>query len=140
MYCPNGLVTRGQMATFLSRALSLPATSTDFFTDDENSVHENNINKIAAAGITAGCGPTTFCPNGLVTRAQMATFLSRGYSLPAATTNYFTDDAGSVHENNINKIRAAGITTGCGPTTYCPNGLVTRGQMAAFISRAAALD
>ncbi len=82
LFCPDGLVTRGQMATFLARALDLPATSTDFFTDDEGNTHEGNINRVAAAGITAGCGPNTFCPNGLVTRAQMATFLSRAYSLP----------------------------------------------------------
>jgi hypothetical protein len=135
-FCPNGLVTRAQMATFLSRALDLPSTSTDYFTDDEGSVHEANINKLRAAGITAGCGPTTYCPNGLVTRAQMATFLGRAYSLPGTSTDYFTDDEGNSHEARINALRAAGITTGCSPTTYCPNGNVTRGQMAAFLNRA----
>jgi hypothetical protein len=135
-YCPNGLVTRGQMATFLVRALNLPSTGTDYFTDDEGSVHENNINRLRAAGITAGCGGTRFCPDGIVTRGQMATFLVRGFDLSNTSTDYFTDDEGSVHENNINRLRAAGITTGCGGTNFCPNGLVTRGQMAAFISRA----
>ncbi len=33
-YCPNATVTREQMASFLARALHLPGTSTDFFTDD----------------------------------------------------------------------------------------------------------
>ncbi len=138
LFCPDGLVTRGQMATFLSRALHLPSTSTDFFTDDNGSVHEANINKIAAAGITVGCGGTNFCPNGLVTRAQMATFLSRGYELPSTSTDFFTDDEGNTHEANINKVAAAGITHGCGGTNYCPNGIVTRGQMAAFLHRAEA--
>jgi hypothetical protein len=136
LFCPDGLVTRGQMATFLSRALDLPASSTDFFTDDETNKHEANINRIAAAGITVGCGPTTFCPDGLVTRAQMATFLSRGYDLPATSTDYFTDDEGNRHEANINRIRAAGITSGCGPGRFCPDGIVTRGQMTAFLHRA----
>jgi 2-keto-3-deoxy-6-phosphogluconate aldolase len=124
------------MATFLVRALNLPNTGTDYFTDDEGSVHENNINRLRAAGITAGCGGTRFCPDGIVTRGQMATFLVRGFDLSNTSTDYFTDDEGSVHENNINRLRAAGITTGCGGTNFCPNGLVTRGQMAAFISRA----
>ncbi len=136
LYCPNGLVTRGQMATFLVRALGLPSTSTDFFTDDNGSVHENNINRLRAAGITAGCGGSRFCPDGLVTRGQMATFMVRAYDLPASGTNYFTDDAGLVHEPNINALRASGITAGCGGTNYCPNGIVTRGQMAAFLYRA----
>jgi len=36
----------------------------------------------------------------------------------------------------IRAIREANITTGCGVETYCPNSLVTREQMAAFIVRA----
>jgi hypothetical protein len=135
-FCPDGLVTRGQMATFLVRALELPATGTDYFTDDEGSVHENNINRLRAAGITAGCGGSRFCPDGLVTRAQMATFLVRGFDLPATASDYFTDDEGSVHEPNINALSASNITHGCGGTRFCPNGIVTRGQMAAFLHRA----
>jgi hypothetical protein len=136
LYCPNGQVTRGQMATFLVRALHLPATTTDYFTDDEGSVHEPNINRLRAAGITAGCGGSRYCPDGVVTRAQMATFLVRGFDLPATSTDYFTDDEGSIHEVNINRLKEAGITAGCTETTYCPSGAVTRGQMAAFLKRA----
>jgi hypothetical protein len=135
-FCPNGSVTRGQMATFLSRALKLPATSTDYFTDDNTNKHESNINRLRAAGITVGCSATRFCPDGLVTRGQMATFLARAFGLPSTTTDYFTDDNTNKHEPNINKIRAAGITSGCGGTRFCPNGIVTRGQMAAFLHRA----
>jgi hypothetical protein len=137
LYCPDGLVTRGQMATFLVRALNLPSTSTDYFTDDEGSTHEGNINRLRAAGITTGCDGARYCPDGLVTRGQMATFLVRGFDLPVTGTDYFTDDEGSVHEANINRLRAASITFGCGGSNYCPNGLVTRGQMAAFLYRAA---
>jgi glucose/arabinose dehydrogenase len=135
-FCPNGLVTRGQMATFLVRALNLPNTSTDYFSDDTGSVHEGNINRLRAAGITAGCGGSRFCPDGLVTRGQMATFLVRGFDLPTTSTDYFSDDSGSIHEANINRLRAAGVTHGCGGTNFCPNGIVTRGQMAAFLHRA----
>ncbi len=136
-FCPDGLVTRGQMATFLVRALHLPATGTDYFADDEGSIHEANINRLRAAGITLGCSATRFCPAGLVTRAQMATFLVRAFELPATGTDYFSDDNTNKHEANINRLRAAGITYGCGGTNFCPNGIVTRGQMAAFLHRAA---
>ncbi len=135
LYCPNGLVTRGQMATFLSRALDLPSTSTDFFSDDESSQHEASINRLRAAGITSGCGPGRFCPNGLVTRAQMASFLSRALDLPATLSDPFSDDEASSHEASINRLAAAGITSGCGPGRFCPDGIVTRGQMAAFLRR-----
>ena len=55
------------------------------FLDDNGLTFEASIEAIAAAGITAGCGPQVFCPDGLVTRAQMATFLVRALNLPAAT-------------------------------------------------------
>ena len=65
------------MASFLDRALDLHAASGDPFNDDEGSVHERSINRLAGAGITEGCTPTSFCPNDPVTRAQMAAFLFR---------------------------------------------------------------
>jgi hypothetical protein len=49
------------------------------------------------------------------------------------------DDDDSIFEADIEKLAAAGITKGCNPPTnnmYCPNNVVTRGQMAAFLHRA----
>ncbi len=68
------------MAAFLTRARNLPAASRDFFVDDNNSIFENGINRVAEAGITFGCNPpanTNFCPTANVTRGQMAAFLIR---------------------------------------------------------------
>lgn len=51
------------------------------FTDDDGSVHESDINGLAASQITRGCNPpdnTRYCPDSPVTRAQMASFLVRG--------------------------------------------------------------
>jgi hypothetical protein len=76
-FCPASGVSRGQMAAFLNRAFRLPATSRDFFTDDETSIFEGDINELAASGITAGCGGTRFCPKPFVPREQMAAFLWR---------------------------------------------------------------
>ncbi|MGH2357895.1 MAG: S-layer homology domain-containing protein, partial [Candidatus Limnocylindria bacterium] len=77
LFCPAAVVTREQMASFLVRALHLPATGTDYFTDDAGSVHEPDINSLAASAITGGCGGGRFCPNDAVTRGQMAAFLRR---------------------------------------------------------------
>lgn len=76
-YCPKAPVTREQMAAFLDRAYELAGTSTDFFTDDEASFAEVEINRLAASGITTGCTATTFCPIQTVTRGQMAAFIHR---------------------------------------------------------------
>jgi hypothetical protein len=138
-FCPTSSVTRGQMAAFLVRALGLTAQDPGIdFTDDNSSIFENDIEKLATAGITKGCGNTnTFCPDRAVTRKEMAAFLVRALKLTAQDPAIdFTDDNGLIFENDIEKLATAGITKGCGNTnTFCPNDPVTRGQMAAFLTR-----
>ena len=136
LFCPGDPVTREQMASFLDRALGLPGTATDFFTDDETSIHEPAINRLAAAGITTGCAATRFCPGDPVTREQMASFLSRAFHLPAGTVDYFGDDDTSQHQSDINRLATSGISSGCGGSDFCPKRVVTREQMAAFLHRA----
>ena len=135
-YCPSNPVTRAQMASFLVRALDLPPSTTDRFGDDEGSIHENDINALAAAGVTGGCGPGRYCPNASVTRAEMASFLVRAFGLPSSAADQFTDDETSIHEADINALAAADITGGCAANRYCPTSAVTRDQMAAFLRRA----
>ena len=68
------------MASFLARAVKLSYTSGDHFVDDEGNVHEENISRLAQSGMTLGCNPPErdrFCPDDVVTRAQMASFLAR---------------------------------------------------------------
>jgi hypothetical protein len=82
-YCGDLEIPRGQMAAFLSRSQGLPSTSRDFFLDDSDSIFEQSINRVAAAGITHGCNPPTnnqYCPTDHVTRGQMAAFLRRALS------------------------------------------------------------
>lgn len=129
-------VTVGMMLATLTAG---PAAAADRFTDDDTSVHETNIELIAEAGITQGCAPTRFCPDGTVTRSQMSAFLSRAFDLPTPTGDWFTDDRGSVFEADHNRLAASGITQGCGGTRFCGGQAVTRGQMAAFLNRAIVL-
>ena len=53
--CPGKPVSRGQMASFLVRALGSRGAT---FEDDDGSTHEAAINALAAAGITNGCART----------------------------------------------------------------------------------
>ena len=142
-FCPNGSVTRGQMAAFLNRALDLPATSVDFFEDDDGSIFEDDINRLAAAGITKGCNPPDndrFCETSQVTRGQMAAFIVRAFGLPdAGAGDLFTDDDGSIFERDIDRLGTAGVTRGCNPpanTHFCPEAAISRAEMATFLSRA----
>jgi hypothetical protein len=84
LYCGDDTITRGEMAAFLSRAENLPDSTTDHFVDDNSSIFEPGINKVADARITLGCNPpanTNFCPGDNVTRGQMAGFLTRALDL-----------------------------------------------------------
>jgi hypothetical protein len=136
LYCPAADVTRGQIASFLARALALPPATQDYFEDDETSSHEAAINKIREAGITSGCGPDRFCPGATLTRAQLATMFARAFDLAASAKDWFSDDNASPHEADIDRLAAAGIAKGCTATTFCPAASVTRGQVAAFLRRA----
>lgn len=80
-YCPSSTVTRGELATFIMRALNLAPVTGDYFADDNGSVHEAAINAIASAGISSGCTSTNFCPSQSVTREQMAGFLANALGL-----------------------------------------------------------
>ncbi len=79
LFCPDDEVTRAQMASFLVRALNLPATNVDYFTD-VSGPHRANINALRESEITLGCNTagTAYCPNDSVIRAHMAAFLRRG--------------------------------------------------------------
>jgi len=100
------------------------------------------VEALADAGITTGCAPGQYCPGSLVTRAEMAAFLERGFrgpefTPPAPTGTLFTDvPAGYWAAAWIEQLAADGITTGCAPGRYCPALPVSRAEMAVFLLRA----
>ena len=133
------------------------------FTDigDAPDEAQDAINQLAAAGVMGGVSSDTFNPSGDITRVEMAEFLvallartapsvvqisasgSVTYgpnrrALPSADLDYFAD-ARSLPRAADNVISAAyelGITKGTGDgSQFSPFGTVTRGQMAAFITR-----
>ena len=110
------------------------------FFDDNETIHEPNIEAIAALSITLGCvvEGTAYCPEREVTRAQMATFITRALGLERLPNSFDDVDPASSHAGNIAAIREAGITLGCDASgaNYCPNDSVTREQMASFLARA----
>ena len=67
--------------------LPLVTLASDTFTDvpNTNTFHAQ-INAIALAGITTGCGPGVYCPADPVTREQMAGFMHRGFGRVAGDT------------------------------------------------------
>ena len=145
-YCPNDNITLGQMAVFVVRSVmgsdNFTYTTTPYFTDVPAS-HQffQWIQKMQDLGIAVACAPNQYCPETPVTRGLMAILIIRGRYGSATPSNYpatpyFTDVASNhPYFPWIQKMKQLGITSGCSPTTYCPNDPVTRGQMAVFIER-----
>jgi WD40 repeat protein len=145
-YCPNASVTREQLAAFIIRALGdfnpqLP-TMQRFNDVPLNNPFSAFIEQMAVRQITLGCGGGNYCLTQNVTREQIAALLIRalhapGYVPPAPTMQRFTDVPPShPFYAHIEELAVRGITLGCGGGNYCPTGLVTRGQVAAFLVRA----
>ncbi|MCU0290738.1 MAG: hypothetical protein MUF10_01925, partial [Thermoanaerobaculaceae bacterium] len=113
-------------------------------------------------GETTACDPANrlFCPGGVVTRDQMAVFLSRAMAggddyvqvngvVPGKGAYDCTDGGASLFADiaptdwfcrHAHAILAAGVTTGCDPVAglYCPSPAVSREIMAVFVARAMA--
>jgi SpoIID/LytB domain protein len=111
------------------------------FTDIDDTVHKADIEYLASLGVALACdaGPDKFCPHDRMRREDLAAFMVRALDLHATSIDYFIDDNGLPHEDDINALAHAGITKGCNPPTnnkFCPDNTVTRGQTAAFIVRA----
>ncbi|MEM9466032.1 MAG: S-layer homology domain-containing protein [Actinomycetota bacterium] len=141
LYEPMDVMTRAEMATFLWRFMGEPAADrSDRFDDvDDGTWYTTPVDWLAASGITIGTSPTTFSPEDPVTRGQMATFLWRLCGRqPSTATTPFTDVAtGAFYSEPVRWLYDLGITVGTTPTTYSPDGIVTRGEIATFLHRLA---
>ncbi len=85
-FCPGNLVTRAQMAVFLLKtehgSSYAPPACTGIFGDVAcPSPFANWIERLAAEGVTGGCGGGNYCPANPNTRGQMAVFLAKTFGL-----------------------------------------------------------
>ena len=147
LFCPGEPVRRWTMAVWLVRVLeeSEPQAGSSRFADvDVAAWWMPHVERLADLGITHGCAtePARFCPEDPVTRAQMASFLSRAFGLEAPEGSpevVFSDVGEGVHTDSIYALAASGITVGCAverEARFCPDRFTTRAQMASFLKRA----
>lgn len=147
-YTPASDVTRLQMASFTARLLeaggvTLPTSPPDAYDDDDDTVHELAVNQLVALRVIRGDTGEVgrdFSGEVAMKRDRMAAWMARAFALiashelPAATVDYFTDDA-ALHEADINRLAAAGIVQGTSPGVYSPRIGVRRDQMASYLAR-----
>ena len=144
LFCPRQPIKRWMMAVWLVRALDGadpdPVTESRFVYAGADRWWTPYVERLAELEVTRGCStaPDRFCPYDLVTRGQMASFLTRAFDLGTGRPSGFTDTAGSTHAAAIDAVAAADITRGCMifPPRYCPGADTTKGQMATLLARA----
>lgn len=138
LYCPDRDVKRSEVAALISRTLGLTDTGgIDWFNDDDGTWYEQDANRLAAAGISNGCGGGAFCGDDILTRAELAAFWVRAWNYTdPGPGDFFTDDDGTWFEPFVDRLAQAGVTTGCAEGLYCPYDPVKRDQAATFVGRA----
>lgn len=145
---PDEPLSRGQMASIIARALEhagyeLPAAPPDAFSDDTTSVHQLNINKLAAVDIVKGVTEDRYEPGTPIKRDQMASLLVRaaekayGTAFEPTGANVFTDvSERNVHRDNIViASEILGLAVGREDKTFQPSALTRRDWAASFIAR-----
>lgn len=137
-YDPEGLVSRGQLVSFLYRLAGEPEVEGTLPYPDVPSgdVHATAILWAATEEIVGGYGDGRFGPGDPLTRGQMVSLLHRlaGEPEPGGPAP-FEDVEGSVHATAIAWAAATGVTLGVAPESFEPQGEVTRAQMAVFLYR-----
>ena len=140
-FSPDAPCTRAQMVTFLWRAAGCPApkhSGMAFADVDRAAYYYDAVLWAVEQGITNGTAEMTFSPDTAVTRGQTAALLYRAAGSPetekqadfidVAADAYYADAVAWAEEN--------GIADGIGNARFDPNGICTRGQIAAFLYRA----
>lgn len=164
-YGTGDRVTRGQMALFLHRLLrynlradALPGQDAGHGFSDVPTTGElgralNALSSDELAEVLGLDGPLvrgfadgTYRPGTGVERAQMASFIARTFEglltvhdgvIAQAGACVFadTDQIPPPHRDNVDTVCAFGIAEGRADGSFAPRNTVTRGQMAAFLTR-----
>lgn len=133
-------VTRGEVAMYLARldaGQKIAPTSTQFKDVNKNHPYAGYIQYAVKNGLLSGYPDGTFRPNAIVTRGQMAIFLSRSFDFEPNPTETFKDVGRNMKAfEAIQMMVGANVTAGFPDGTFRPNNQLTRGQVAAFLNRA----
>lgn len=100
---------------------------------------EANIEALVNAGVITGYPDGTFKPNKTITRAEFATAVVKAFNLAPKSGKVFNDTANHWAKDYIATAAAYGYVSGYNDTTFGPNDLITREQMALLIVNATGL-
>ncbi|MDN4492142.1 S-layer homology domain-containing protein [Ureibacillus aquaedulcis] len=142
-YLPNKDVTRAEFATFLVRALELPAVST---TSNFNDVAQvdwfyDSVNRASSFGLIEGDGKGGFKPNDKINRQQMAVMIKRALDYlnveTSATSLKFNDNSSIAPwaKEDVQHVVTSGYIVGKPNNLFAPLAQATRAEAATVIYR-----
>ncbi len=109
---------------------------TEMFTDVEKNWAYPGIQYCVTHGIMGGMGDGTFAPTGTTTRAQIVQILYNLEGTPAVSgTTPFTDLTANWYKPAILWAYQNNVVAGKSPTTFDPEGPVTREQIAVILTQ-----
>ncbi|MDX8344138.1 S-layer homology domain-containing protein [Rossellomorea sp. YZS02] len=135
---PTDGVTRAAASAMIGRALGLDGTKRDSSFEDvpEQSFASGYIASAVEEGVINGYNDGTFRPNQLVTRGEMAIFISRAFELTSDTEAVFQDTTPSMASfEAIQAVYGNGIAKGFSDYRFYPYKTITRGEFSAFLAR-----
>ena len=139
-FAPEMACTRGQVVTFLWRAMGKPeptTTKNPFVDVNSNEYYYKAVLWALENGITAGMDSTHFAPDVTVTRSQFVTFLHRAEGKPSySVANPFSDVQKDYYYDAILWAYENKVTSGLNATTFGTEEACTRGQVVTFLYRA----
>lgn len=135
-FSPHDPVTRGQAAAFMWRMEGEPSPAGDHpFADVVAGWQQDAVAWMVEQRITTGTSLWRYSPDDFLTRGQLAALLHRLAGEPVATGHPFTDVVSGWQQQPVAWMVAHGITTGTTASTFSPDQVVSRGQLATFFYR-----
>ena len=140
LFGPDEPVTRAQFATMLHRMACLPAPGgvASFVDLRAGAFYRAAVDWMVGEGITTGKTPTMFGPDDFMTRGEFAAFMHRFVGEPdtAPVAVSFGDvDRSRFFARPVDWLVFRSVTQGTSPTTFSPERLITRGELATFLYR-----
>lgn len=104
--------------------------------DIENHWAEKYIKKLVINGIASGYPDGTFKPDNTITRAEFLTMLVKALKLEGSDNKIFLDTEEHWAKNFISIAASYGIVSGYEDSTFRPDNLITREEMAVMVAKA----
>ncbi|MBB6633053.1 InlB B-repeat-containing protein [Cohnella thailandensis] len=134
---PERNLTRAEMAAILSRVIDRGENDEARAYSDIAAGYwaQDEIVRTTRMGLMSGYTDGRFKPDAPITRAEMASVLSRLLTLDANGGFGFPDTEGTWAALSIRKAQAAGVVTGYEDGSFRPNAKLTRAEAVAMIDR-----